>query len=382
MQATQWKPLIVPAGVTLAHVLVLLSGAGSGIVWLSGIVAAAAWAWVAWRQHRLLGAAEASLARHEEQARNRRKALSELREGFVAEIGGVETEVGRVRTLIAEAVQELGQAFDEMTRYSKSQEKAVSQILTHTGGDGGGIDVRRFTDTASKLMNSLVESLAQVSRESSATVRQIDEMVKQMDAIFDLLGDVKSIADQTNLLALNAAIEAARAGEAGRGFAVVAEEVRNLSERSTSFNEQIRSLVSSSKEAVAAVRETVGEMASRDVSLAEGARDEAHGLLQQVDGINSKLAEGIREVSTARESIAVAVGRAVRCLQFEDISTQALASAEKHAHRIEAINAEVIEAGGGEAPSALPNRPREDWREAQHKPVAQVSMDSGAVELF
>jgi methyl-accepting chemotaxis protein len=382
MQAAQWKPLIVPVVITLAHVLVLVAGLGSGVAWLSGLLTAGAWAWVAWQQHRLLGTARALLERHEEQARNRRKSLSELREGLSVEVNGVDREIMRVRGLIADAVHELGEAFAEMSRHAKLQQTAVTRILSQTGGDGEGLDVRKFTETAAGLMNGLVQSLTQVSQQSSATVRQIDEMVKQLDAIFDLLGDVKSIADQTNLLALNAAIEAARAGEAGRGFAVVAEEVRNLSERSTTFNEQIRKLVSNSKEAVAAVRETVGEMASRDVSLSEGARDEASRLLSQVERINSGLAEGIQEVSASRDHISESVGRAVRCLQFEDISTQALSTAQKHAQRIDSINVEVVEVSGGEAPSALSSKPREDWRQPTHKPVEQVSMDSGAVELF
>src|SRR3546814_20416939 len=97
-------------------------------------------------------------------------------------------------------------------------------------------------------MSGLADALGQVSRQSVTTVGQIDEMVKHLDAIFDLLGDVKTIADQTNLLALNAAIEAARAGEAGRGFAVVAEEVRSVAESSTNFNEQIRTPASVSTE--------------------------------------------------------------------------------------------------------------------------------------
>lgn len=382
MRGTHWKPLLVPTVVTVMHVLILLAGVGSGVVWISGAVAASAWGWLAWFQSRLLIGARAELTRLQDEGQRRRQALGEWRGGLAVEVEGVEREVQRVRNLISESVRQLGAAFEEMTRQSQVQQSAVTRILSQTG-NGQGVDVRRFAETAGGLMNSLVESLAQVSRQSSASVRQIDEMVKQLDAIFELLGDVKSIADQTNLLALNAAIEAARAGEAGRGFAVVAEEVRNLSERSTSFNEQIRKLVYSSKEAVATVRETVGEMASRDVSLSAGARDEASRLLAQVESINSGLAAGIHEVSAAREHITEAVTRAVRCLQFEDISTQALGTALRHAQRIESINVEAGSVtGAGPAPTPALDKPREDWREPQHKPVAQVSMQPGAVELF
>ncbi|MFP5307122.1 MAG: methyl-accepting chemotaxis protein [Gammaproteobacteria bacterium] len=383
MLGTYWKPLIVPTLITILHVFMLLADAGSTIVWLSGVVAAGAWAWIAWRQSRLLAAAHAHAAQIEAQAAQRRHGYGELRGGLLAEAGGVQREVERVRVLIGDAVRELGEAFEEMTRQSQTQQGAVSRILSQTNAGGGqGVDVRRFAETAAGLMNGLVESLAQVSQQSSASVRRIDEMVKQLDAIFELLGDVKSIADQTNLLALNAAIEAARAGEAGRGFAVVAEEVRNLSERSTSFNEQIRKLVHGSKEAVAAVRDTVGEMASRDVSLSASARDEASRLIAQVESINQGLASGIHEVAAAREHIAQAVGRALRCLQFEDISTQALGTALRHVQRIETIGDEVAQAAGLAVDKTRAAAPREDWRQPTHKPVAQVSMDSGAVELF
>src|SRR3546814_17142084 len=112
-------------------------------------------------------------------------------------------------------------------------------------------------------------------------------MVKHLDAIFDLLGDVKTIADQTNLLALNAAIEAALAGDAGRGFAVVPEEVRSLSERSTNFNEQIRKLVSVSKAATAQVRDNVGDLARRVSSVSIGAQDAGNSLLGQLAANNA-----------------------------------------------------------------------------------------------
>ncbi len=382
-----WKPYLVPSFAVLPHLAAIGIGGSGLLLWATGLVAVAALGWLGYQQQRELSALRSESQRYRAQSVRQHHTLGELRSGLSAEADGVRSEVERVRTLIAEAVRHLGAAFEDITRQSKTQETAMARLLVRNGESGEGINVRRFAEAAAGLMNNLVDSLAQVSRQSLTTVQQIDAMVKHLDAIFDLLGDVKTIADQTNLLALNAAIEAARAGEAGRGFAVVAEEVRNLSERSTSFNEQIRKLVSNSKEAVASVRDTVGTMASRDLSLSEEARGEASRLINQVDEINRGLSTGIQDVATAREQIHVAVGLAIRCLQFEDISTQALATAQKHAKRIDAINAEAValdpqsDAAPQRASSANESE-QEVWRVPPHRPVAQVSMQSGAVELF
>ena len=393
MPEQTWKPLLVPVVAMTLHLGAIVAGAAAVVHWVTGGVVLAALAWFMFTQQRELLALRSDNQRRQALALRQHESLGELRNGLAAEAVGVHQEVARVRTLIADAVRQLGAAFEEMNRQSKTQETAMARILARNGEAGDGVNVRRFAEAAAALMNSLVDSLAQVSRQSLATVQQIDAMVRHLDAIFELLGDVKTIADQTNLLALNAAIEAARAGEAGRGFAVVAEEVRNLSERSTSFNEQIRKLVSNSKEAVASVRDTVGTMASRDLSLSEDARGETTRLLAQIEEINRGLSTGIKEVSNAREQIHGAVGKAVRCLQFEDISTQALATAQRHAQRIEAINAEASVLDPQQERPKKPERATEDavdakpaaaanWREAPHRPVAQVSMQEGAVELF
>ena len=72
--------------------------------------------------------------------------------------------------------------------------------------------------------------------------------------IGDIIGTIDSIAFQTNILALNAAVEAARAGEQGRGFAVVAAEVRALSQRTAAAAREIKSLITTSVDQVAAGR--------------------------------------------------------------------------------------------------------------------------------
>ncbi|WP_145708264.1 methyl-accepting chemotaxis protein [Xanthomonas bundabergensis] len=349
-------------------------------------------AWTAYSQSRR-SPEQSKIMREQDQL------LTELRSFVGNEIDGSRSEIERARELIRQAVSGLGGSFEAMNRKSRQQSVALARIVDRAGDDGGaGVDVARFAQHASQRMEQLVEALEQVSGQSSATVHYIDDMSQHLDGIFALLEDVKSIADQTNLLALNAAIEAARAGEAGRGFAVVADEVRNLSERSTTFNEQIRKLAHSSKDAIAKVRETVSHMASRDMDRSREARAEAASMLDNVAAINNSLGEGMREISECGRAIDSSVAEAVRALQFEDIATQALGGVHTHLDRLTAINREAValqellHRNGGvfdselvDALQRVGNRLREmrvEWERPPHKPVAQQSMGAGTVELF
>ena len=426
-----WRILAVPSAASAAHVAMQFGGAPSGVAMTGAAIALGGWAWACWRLAERANAAESQLQTLASLESEHRRLLDEMRGGLNVEAGGVRQEVERVQGLMREAIRDLTRAFSRMTEQSQRQSQAVSQVLSQTGRAGSGtLDVRQFAQRAGALMENLVGVMSEAGRQSAASVQRIDSMVKHLDAIFELLGDVKTIADQTNLLALNAAIEAARAGEAGRGFAVVAEEVRNLSERSTSFNEQIRKLVFSSKDAVAQVRETVGQLASRDSGTTDRARQEVSTLLSEMETLNSLLNDGMREVSGAGDQIREAVGQAVRCLQFEDIATQALGSAARHAIRMESVGAEGVreQVARSHAPAWQPSHapappstpvaaaPAQvammaaapivygapapamavnghvhngvngkdglDWRTPAHKPVAQESLQAGAVELF
>ena len=381
--------LAAPLALTVFLLAAELAGWPGAVRWGALVAMTLAWLGFAWFAYRP-GQGSAML-------REQSRLLDELRNFVGSEVQGSRTEIDRTRELIRESVAKLGGSFEEVNRKSRAQSEVVARIIDRTGDDnGGGVDVHQFALQASQKMEQLVEALEAVAGQSGNTVTHIDAMADHLDGIFALLEDVKSIADQTNLLALNAAIEAARAGEAGRGFAVVADEVRNLSERSTAFNEQIRKLAHSSKDAIAKVRDTVTTMASRDLDRSRGARAEAAAMLERVDGINRGLGNGMREIAECGRAIDGSVAEAVRSLQFEDIATQALGAATVHLERLNAINAEATalqrllhgdhrDSDVQQALKSLVQRigqMRGEWERPPHKPVMQQSMDAGSVELF
>ena len=334
--------------------------------------------------------------------------LRSIRDQLDPELAGIGEESERVRALISDAVKTLATSFEAISAEARRQDATARKVVTQGEAQGSG-NVRHVAASATELMEKLVHSLQQVSEQNAASLRNIDDMVQSLDAIFVILEDVKVIADQTNLLALNAAIEAARAGEAGRGFAVVADEVRNLSQRSNTLNGQIRGRVESARSAVAKVRETVAQIASRDHATSTEAQQEARQLFSQVEQMNHGLEDALVTISASGERISAAVADAIRSLQFEDIASQALVTAQRHTERAgktlammadddtqvavtaPARTSETLSTASGNVSPLRPARAQTQAAEKPgampppppvHKPVAQQSMAVGGIDLF
>jgi methyl-accepting chemotaxis protein len=131
-----------------------------------------------------------------------------------------------------QALAELRQRIADTAALAAKADRAMAQ--NRSVAQGGG-----------RMLASVSDAMAGI-QSSSLKVR----------TIVDLMED---IAFQTNLLALNAGVEAAHAGEAGRGFAVVASEVRQLARRASDSSQEIRSLILTSHDDVAAGVERVTE---------------------------------------------------------------------------------------------------------------------------
>jgi methyl-accepting chemotaxis protein len=328
------------------------------------------------------------------QAMNEQTALmAELREFVGREVFGAHGELDRSRRLIREAVAQLNGSFRSMEEQSR-QQRAMVTCLVEADGDGSP-GVRHFADTAAALMERLTQTLADDSRESVRTVQLIGEMVRQIDEVFELLGELKGISEQAAKISAEAA--SPNTSDARATLRLFAYDMRNLTSRSTSLNERIHALTSSSKAIVDRIRHRVEDSAERGMNVSVEARARADEVINQVVAINRSLVSGMGLVSDCGTQIRQDVANAVRSLQFEDITNQAMTAASVHIDRLRAINQDAVQLqqvlaathnadterkGALDSFGLLLRAKRSEWRRPMHKPVSQLTLSSGSVELF
>ncbi len=234
----------------------------------------------------------------------------------------------RIKSLISNNISKLSDSFTGLSDKSSHQRDLLMAVISRIQGssegsrENGALTVKEFAGELGDIIDRYVELLISVSEKSIEAVHQIQDMVKHFDQMFSLLSEIRTIADQTNLLALNAAIEAARAGESGRGFAVVADEVRKLSQNSNDLNDQIIEKAQNAKNAIAGVKNIVGEMASLDMNMAINAKGHVDNMLGELEEVNGHIQDAVEQLSGITEKVNYDVSNAVISLQFADIVEQ------------------------------------------------------------
>jgi methyl-accepting chemotaxis protein len=319
--------------------------------------------------------------------------LPAIRSTMEEEVERIAEAISQTRGILGDAVAGLHQSFHGLYLQTQAQQQLVVGLIGDMAGQASTtqtshLTMQQFTEAASSLLQYFIDLVVNISKQSVETAYKIDDMVQQMDGIFALLANIKTITDDTHMLALNAAVEAARAGEAGRGFAVVAAEVRRLSQNSRQFSERLRTQIEEMKTTIAAVRKVVGDVASTDLNVSLDAKGRVDAMMMDIKQVNERMAQSLQEVSTVMHQMRDDVGVAVRALQFEDIISQLLHYAEKPLGNLRCLGtalATAAETNDSTPLLALGTALVEHQGEGQpedHKPVTQTSMHAGDVELF
>lgn len=217
----------------------------------------------------------------------------------------IKQEFHQIQALSSDAVGRLQDSFNRLNSCIFSQQQLMEMLSVRLTGvkivPGDHLQTDK-TDIAMGRNDGDV--LNAMTNKSLAGLEYINNMIAQMDNIFNILGEVESIANKTCLVAINASIESARVNEHGRGFAVVANEIKQLSQKSSDFQDKLRRQIDSTRKSMESAQSLIKDM-SNDLGL-----------------LNAFITETLEKVDKASHETNLNVKLTVQSLQFDDIITQ------------------------------------------------------------
>jgi len=327
MTMTKWIPLTPIHWTTylasLATLVVTATDMPVNISLPVAIVTLGLWAWLV--QHNVPNTSTQTPFNESAAHAARTSVGAQLQENTQQHLLPAKTSLEQAMDIINNGTNLLQESFTGLAAKSDQQLEQLNTMLTQLkGGDinSSNLTMEQFAHEIDSMLNSFVELMVRVSVKNVAAADKVQDMVREMDSVFELLSQVHKLADQTNLLALNAAIEAARAGDAGRGFAVVADEVRNLSVSSQKLNNCIREQTTGTKALLIDISKIVEEMASLDMNSALITKDNMDKMIKELMEANHCISDTIDSSSLIAKEIQQDVSNAVTAMQFEDSAVQ------------------------------------------------------------
>ena len=229
----------------------------------------------------------------------------------------------RTVTTVRQGVEEINVGAAEIAAgnanlSTRTEEQAAALEETASTMEELAATVKQNADNAAQA-NQLAAVSMEVAQRGGHTVGQVVATMQGISEssrrISEIVSVIDGIAFQTNILALNAAVEAARAGEQGKGFAVVAGEVRSLAQRAAQAAKEIKALIETSVETVAA--------GSSQVSAAGQTMEEIVISVQRVADIMGEISAASAQQAGGIDQVSLAVS------QMDEVTQQNAALVEE-----------------------------------------------------
>lgn len=294
----------------------------------------------------------------------------------------------QIDALVNDASSQLAGAFGAL----EAESGRLAQLVRSLIEDGNEVSLGLLVaevGTALRRLESAVRSTAQTGRDGAD---QILRLASELEKVFDLLSQTKTIAFQTHVLAINASLEAARAGDRGNAFAVVATEVRQLADKSSTFNAELVTEINAVRALLTETSASLERSRLDAERITAQASEESVVLVERLGDVDARLARVATELDALTSSIRERVGTTVRALQFQDMVAQINENSRARLRRLEFARSTLsrlieltAESGEGRRP-LLFARACEVLDRAAAKsiasPVSQLSVHEGTVELF
>ena len=194
------------------------------------------------------------------------------------ESGTIRNEMESNRDLVASMSGNIGNISDAMesaSRNASTQSESIESIAmqssqVYSAADSLASEAQDMAERAASIIEKITSTLpgvlddknraTMIANQSRDNLSNAIEETKVIEKIMEVSNTIQSIANQTNLLALNASIEAARAGESGKGFSVVADEIKSLSETTSSEINKVNELITKVTSSVAKLSEEASKL--------------------------------------------------------------------------------------------------------------------------
>lgn len=216
---------------------------------------------------------------------------------FAEKLGIIISKVQNMVKELVTAFNQLSVTTEEISTNTKSQSTQIDSITSTIQQLADNLEgtmentenmvkqaeiSSEIAEKGQDINKTLKESIVRVQQSENEFEVNIQELQKSSETITQIVEVISDISVQTNLLSLNAAIQAIKAGEEGKGFSVVVDEVRNLSEQTKRFTNEISDIVQTIWSKMKHVVDTVDE----NVKMINKVTDQADNASKKNEEIN------------------------------------------------------------------------------------------------
>jgi len=168
---------------------------------------------------------------------SRMKSDVEVLNSSIQDLSSSSKEISTTSNEQASAVKEIVSTMEDSDSLSKGIESMIGEVANISTA------TKEKVDSGVNIIEESLVKMDEIRLSNDSTIAGIRSLSEKIEAIWDIVTIINSIADQTKIIAFNAELEASAAGDAGKNFQIVASEIRRLADSTVNSTTEIKSKI-------------------------------------------------------------------------------------------------------------------------------------------